>query len=68
MNYDEWELLELSCVSVPCDPGALVIARNLAGVAVKAEDSEVWKVGASRNLPIGGDDAWDGPRGRSEHL
>ena len=56
--FKQWELLELSCVSVPCDPGALTISRALPGV--KAE-THSWKVGASRNLPIGGDDAWDGP-------
>lgn len=56
--FKEWELLELSCVSVPCDPGALTIARAMPGE--KAE-THSWKVGASRNLPIGGDDAWDGP-------
>ena len=56
--FKEWELLELSCVSVPCDPGALTISRAMPGA--KAE-THSWKVGASRNLPIGGDDAWDGP-------
>lgn len=59
VTYEEWELMELSCVSVPCDPGAIVIGRA-AAAQTKAEDSVVWKVGASRNLPIGGDDAWDG--------
>ena len=29
LRYTEWALLELSCVSVPCDPDALVIARSL---------------------------------------
>lgn len=60
ITYEEWELMELSCVSVPCDPGAVVIGRDI-GTGTKAENSVVWKVGASRNLPIGGDDAWDGP-------
>jgi hypothetical protein len=55
--FKEWELLELSCVSVPCDPGALTIARSLE----TKTDKHSWKCGASRNLPIGGDDAWDGP-------
>ena len=30
LRYTEWALLELSCVSVPCDPDALVIARSLS--------------------------------------
>lgn len=58
VTYSKWELMELSFVGVPCDPNAVVTARSFHE---KAEDSEVWKVGASRNLPIGGDDAWDGP-------
>lgn len=55
--FKQWELLELSCVSVPCDPGAIVTARALPAKA----ETHTWKVGASRNLPIGADDAWDGP-------
>lgn len=51
-----WELLELSLVSVPCNPEALVVQRSLA----KAKD-ENWKVGASRNLPLDMETAWDGP-------
>ena len=27
-TYDAWELVELSCVAVPCDPDATVIARS----------------------------------------
>jgi hypothetical protein len=30
VRYLEWDLLELSCVSVPCDPDALVIARSFS--------------------------------------
>lgn len=57
VRYDEWELMELSGVSVPCDPGAVVTARSLKTKA----DGEAWKVGASRNLPIGASaEAWDG--------
>jgi HK97 family phage prohead protease len=31
LKYTAWELCELSCVSVPCDPDALVIARSMQG-------------------------------------
>ena len=55
-RYLEWELMELSCVSVPCDPNSVTVARALVAKA----NGEVWKVGASRNLPIGGDESWDG--------
>jgi len=55
--FKEWELMELSCVAVPCDPGAIVTARSLKG-----DDGAAWKVGASRNLPLGDEgQAWDGP-------
>ena len=27
-TYDAWELMELSCVAVRCDPGAVMIARS----------------------------------------
>ena len=56
-GYDflKWELLELSCVAVPCDPGAVVTQRALT------KEAPVWKVGASRNLPLGEDSPWDGP-------
>lgn len=51
-----WSLLELSLVSVPANPEALVIARSL-----EKANSEKWKVGASLNLPIDEDSDWDGP-------
>ncbi|MES5483586.1 HK97 family phage prohead protease [Bradyrhizobium sp. INPA03-11B] len=54
MHIKAWELLELSLVAVPAQPEALVTARSLG----KAEAT--WKVGASRNLPIGEGDDWDG--------
>lgn len=53
MHIKAWELLELSLVSVPANPDAVVIGRSL-----KADAN--WKVGASRNLPIGEGDDWDG--------
>ncbi|KAF2991145.1 HK97 family phage prohead protease [Methylocystis sp. MJC1] len=51
-----WSLLELSLVSVPANPEALVIARSL-----EKANSEKWKVGASLNLPLDEDSDWDGP-------
>lgn len=58
--HKQWELMEISVLGgVPCNPNATVVARAAAAVA-KAEQHE-WKVGASRNLPIGDDKAWDGP-------
>jgi HK97 family phage prohead protease len=59
IKYNKWRLLEISLVSVPCNPGALVIARSAKTSQTKA-DSE-WKVGASRNLTIDDDESWDGP-------
>lgn len=50
-----WSLLELSLVSVPCNPEAVVIERSL-----EKADSEKWKVGASRNLPLDEESDWDG--------
>jgi len=59
ITYERWELMELSCVAVPCDVGAVTLARDFNSKQTKK--AAVWKVGASRNLPLGGDDAWDGP-------
>lgn len=53
VHIKSWELLELSLVSVPANPDAVVIGRSF-----KADAN--WKVGASRNLPLGDDEAWDG--------
>ena len=47
VDFLQWELLELSCVAVPCDPNAIVTARALPGAKPQA-----WKVGASLNLPL----------------
>jgi hypothetical protein len=59
--YRKWELLELSCVAVPCDPGAVVTARSAFGERSLAKaETESWKCGASLNLPAGDDEAWDG--------
>jgi HK97 family phage prohead protease len=50
-----WSLLELSLVSVPANPEAVVTARSL-----EKADAEKWKVGASRNLPLDEESDWDG--------
>ena len=55
-RYMKTELMEFSFVSVPANADATVIARSH-----RAKADEAWKVGASRNLPLGGDEAWDGP-------
>ncbi len=57
IDFQEWELLELSCVAVPCDPQAVVTARSLEGAKAKS----AWKVGASLNLPLAPDDPIAGP-------
>lgn len=57
--YTKWELLELSCVVVGCNPEAVTVARS-AAAATKDAKTQV-KVGASRNLPIDEASAWDGP-------
>jgi HK97 family phage prohead protease len=59
LRYTKWELMEISIVAVPCNPEALVVGRSLENATPKADAT--WKVGASRALPIGGDEAWDGP-------
>ena len=55
-KFKQIELMEFSFVSVPAMPAATVIARTNKG-----GDGANWKCGASRNLPIGDDAAWDGP-------
>ena len=55
VRIKRWELLEVSGVAVPANPQAVVTARSFGAKA----DSN-WKVGASRNLPIGEGDDWDG--------
>ena len=54
-DFNKWELMELSLVSVPANPGARIIARSFEGESKEAD----LKVGASRNLPIGDDPDWD---------
>lgn len=54
-KYLACELAEFSFVSVPANKNALVVERQAKG------DSANWKVGASRNLPLGEDGTWDGP-------
>src|ERR1017187_557033 len=58
MIYEQWELLEMSMVSVPCDPGAVVTARALQEGKMKVV---IWSCSASRNLPLNLDKSWDGP-------
>jgi HK97 family phage prohead protease len=64
-RYLRWKLMETSLVSVPANPNATIIARDAAAAAASAAakkaDKHEWKVGASRNLPLGEDKAWDGP-------
>lgn len=72
-KFDKIELMEFSFVSVPANPDAAILARAANGMGFSTEKAEReflakgrkadsnWKVGASRNLPLGGDDAWDGP-------
>lgn len=47
-HVKKWELLELSLVTVPCNAEATVIERQLP--------ERNWRVGASLNLPVVGDD------------
>ena len=56
-RYTKWALMELSGVSVPANPNAITLERSMATSSKAAS----WKVGASRNLPIDKDSAWDGP-------
>lgn len=50
-HIKRWELLEISCVAIPAQADAVVIGRSL--------DQANLKVGASRNLPVAADSAWD---------
>jgi HK97 family phage prohead protease len=38
--FQKWELMELSCVAVPCDPGAVVTARSFDIPAIDGEGVE----------------------------
>ena len=53
--YKAWSLLELSLVSVPANPEAVVTARSLE----MAEKGQKWRVGASRNLPVSNIEEWN---------
>lgn len=60
-RYIKWALMELSCVAVPCNPNAITIERSLEQhMPQPGQKAANWKVGASRNLPIDKDSAWDG--------
>ena len=54
-RYSKIKLMEFSFVSVPANAGATVIARSGQSAVGSRQSGEVWKVGASRNLPIGDD-------------
>lgn len=56
-RYLRIRLLELSFVSIPCNPEAIVVERAMGTKADKEPD---WKVGVARDLPIEDSDAWDG--------
>jgi HK97 family phage prohead protease len=60
LRYEKWELMEISCVSVPANPAATVIQRALSAEQTNKADKHEWKVGASRNLSIDEDSSWDG--------
>jgi hypothetical protein len=64
VRYVRWELMELSCVSIPALPSALVIERSAAAARAAKADKREWKVGASLNLPIV-DDMASGSRDRA---
>lgn len=53
-KYLKSELMEFSFTPVQANRGAIVVER-----AAKSAEAN-WKVGASRNLPIDEDSAWDG--------
>ena len=60
LRYEKWELMEISCVSVPANPSATVIQRALSGEQTNKADKHDWKVGASRNLSVDENASWDG--------
>ena len=60
-KFNRIELMEFSFVSVPCARDATIVARSAHAGARTKDDEHNWKVGASRNLPIDEDSAWDGP-------
>lgn len=49
----QWELLEISLVVIACNPDATVIERSFDPARTTL------KTGASRNLPVAADTAWD---------
>ena len=62
-DFKQWELVELSCVTVPCDPAALTTQRAFGDA-----DGALWKVGASLNLPFVNPAHWDAVMATEEIL
>jgi HK97 family phage prohead protease len=59
MRYNKWALMELSGVAVPANPNAITVERSLETATMTTKASS-WKCGASRNLPVDEESAWDG--------
>jgi len=62
--YTKAELLEISCVSIPSCPDALIEAYNSGQIKTKElgqviNDMEVRAIGGSKTLPLDPDSSWD---------